>query len=34
MPKGHRGREFAAWRAILKGLGTWVEAKGTLKKNQ
>jgi hypothetical protein len=34
MPKGHRGREFAAWRAILKGLGTWVDVKESLRKNQ
>jgi hypothetical protein len=25
MPKGHRGREFATWRALRKALGTWVE---------
>ena len=24
MPRGCRGREFSAWRAIKKALGTWV----------
>lgn len=23
MPKGNRGRAFAAWKAIKKALGTW-----------
>jgi len=23
MPRGQRGREFAAWRAVKKALGTW-----------
>ena len=34
MPKGSRGREFAAWRALRRGLGTWVEEKDTLRGRQ
>jgi hypothetical protein len=31
MSKGSRGREFSAWRALRKGLGTWIEEKDTLR---
>lgn len=31
MSKGSKGREFSAWRALRRGLGTWKEEKDTLR---